>query len=103
MSAPRTSSFQGEGMNLVATTTEAARSGSAASRAPRIRSLSPRAYTSAVSNNVTPASTEASHASLMESRVRPGSYPPIPHVERSPQAQVPTPSGGIDTSEPARV
>ena len=70
MRAPRTSSFHGEGMNLVATTTVAARPGSAASSEPMIRSLSPPPYTSAVSNRVTPASMEASQASRMVSRVR---------------------------------
>ena len=32
-----------------------------------------------------------------------GSYPPMPQVDRSPQAQVPTPRGGMVTSLPASV
>ena len=78
MSAPRTSSFHGDGMNLEAITTDAARWGSRANMAPMIRSLSPRPYTSAVSNNVTPASIEASHASRIESVSARRRSPPCP-------------------------
>lgn len=64
MAAP-TLSFHGNGMNLVASTNDARRPGSPASRRPMMRSLSPLPYTSAVSNSVTPAPIEASHASAM--------------------------------------
>lgn len=63
--APTTFSFHGEGMNLVAITNRSRSAGSAPSRRPMMRSLSPPPYTSAVSNSDTPASIEASHAAAM--------------------------------------
>ena len=67
-SASVTFSFHGDGMNLVASTTSSRPgrpSSSRASNRPMMRSLSPLPYTSAVSKNVAPATTLASHASAM--------------------------------------
>ena len=70
MSSRRTFTFHGIGRNLVAICTFAARSGSAASNWPMMRSLSPSPYTSAVSKKVAPASIDASHASRMVPSLR---------------------------------
>ena len=69
-SAECTFSFHGLGMNFVAMTTRSRTPGSAASRRPTMRSLSPPPYTSAVSKRTTPASMLASQASRMLASVR---------------------------------
>jgi hypothetical protein len=97
-----TSSFHGDGMNLLAITRSARRDGSSASSRPMMRSLSPPPYTSAVSKSTTPASMLASHASRIVASVSDVSYPPIPQVALSPHAHVPTPIGGMATLLPGR-
>ena len=101
--AVRKRGLWGSGMNLVAINTEDLRSGSDASNLPIMRSLSPLPYTSAVSKSVTPAASEASHACSIEASVRAESYPPIPQVSRSPQAQVPTPRGATAELHPTKL
>ena len=98
-----TASFHGIGMNLVAMTTLARAEGSSGQQAAD-DALALAASVDLGGVEQGDARFDAGfHASRIVASLYELSYPPMPQVPLSPQAQVPTPRGGTVTSEPASV